>query len=134
MSIEEFIKELQKYPNQKADVNFIANMINSEDDTYDVENCKIAFLQQDIEEAESYDIMIHLDEWTESKRNKHREESIRNLLSKYRRLTIELDADALHKDNILILNENEDVLREIEVGGRHYQEDNIILMLQMILA
>ena len=134
MSIEEFIKELQKYPNQKAEVNFTVNMVNSEDDTYDVENCEVAFFQQDIEEAESYDIMIHLDEWTESKRNKHRKESIRNLLAEHKRIKIELDVDALHKDNILILNENDDVLREIEVGGRHYQEDNICIMLQMILA
>ena len=78
--------------------------------------------------------MIHLDSETESKRDEKRDESIRELLSEHRRLTIELDADSLHKDNIVILDEEENVLREIEVGGRHYQEDNIAIILQSILA
>ena len=112
MSVEDFIKELQKYPNQKADLNFIVNINNSEDDTYDIENCEVACFQQDVEDALSYDIMIHLDSETESKRN----------------------ADALHKNNIVILDEEENVLREIEVGGRHYQEDNISIILQSILV
>jgi hypothetical protein len=75
-----------------------------------------------------------LNDKIEAKRSKHREDSIRNLLDEHRRLTIELDTDALHKNNIVILNENEDVLREIEVGGRHYQHDNIIIMLQTIMG
>ena len=134
MSIEDFIKELQKYPNQKADLNFIVNMVNSEDETYDIENCEVSCFQQDVEDTESYDVMITLNKETENKRKEHREESIRSLLDTHRRIKIELDADALHKDNIVILNENDDVLREIEVGGRHYQEDNICIILQSILA
>ena len=134
MSIKELIKELQKYPNQDAEVNFVVNMVNSDDDTFDVENCDISFFQQDVDDAMSYDLFIHLDSETEAKRSKCREDSIRNLLEEHRRLTIELDTDALHKNNIVILNENEDVLREIEVGGRHYQYDNIIIMLQSIIG
>lgn len=134
MSVEDFIKELQKYPNQKADLNFIVNINNSDDDTYDIENCEVACFQQDVEDALSYDVMIHLNSETESKRNERRDESVRNLLSEHRKLTIELDADALHKNNIVILDEEENVLREIEVGGRHYQEDNICLILNSILA
>ena len=134
MSIKELIQQLQEYPNQDAEVNFVVNMVNSEDDTFDVEDCEISFFQQDVEDAMSYDLFIHLNDKIEAKRRKHREDSIRNLLAKHRRLTIELDTDALHKNNIVILNENEDVLREIEVGGRHYQHDNIIIMLQTIIG
>lgn len=134
MTIREHIQEMLKYPNLDAELNFIVNITNREDETYDIENCDISYLQQDVEDAQSYDIMIHLDSETESKRDEKRDESIRELLSEHRRLTIELDADSLHKDNIVILDEEENVLREIEVGGRHYQEDNIAIILQSILA
>lgn len=134
MKVEDFIKELQKYPNQKAELNFIVNVHNSEDDTYDIEGCEAACFQQDVEDAESYDIMIHLDSETENNTFNRRDESIRNLLSEHRKLTIELDADALHKDNIVILDKEENVLREISVGGRHYQEDNICIILDSILV
>lgn len=134
MSVEDFIKELQKYPNQKADLNFIVNINNPDDDTYDIENCEVACFQQFVKNALSYDVMIHLDSETENKRTERRNESIRSLLSEHRKLTIELDADALHKNNIVILDKEENVLREIEVGGRHYQEDNIAIILQSILV
>ena len=117
MTIREHIQEMLKYPNLDAELNFIVNITNSEDETYDIENCDISYLQQDVEDAQSYDIMIHLDSETESKRDEKRDESIRELLSEHRRLTIELDADSLHKDNIFILDEEENVLRDIEVGG-----------------
>ena len=134
MTIREHIQQLLKYPNLDAELNFIVNTTNREDETYDIENCDISYLQQDVEDALSYDIMIHLDSETESKRNERRDESVRNLLSEHRKLTIELNADALHKNNIVILDEEENVLREIEVGGRHYQEDNIAIILQSILV
>ena len=134
MSVEDFIKVLQKYPNQKADLNFIVNINNSDDDTYDIENCEVACFQQDVEDALSYDVMIYLDSETESKRTERRDESIRSLLSEHRKLTIELDADAWHNNKIIILDEEENVLREIEVGGRNYQEDNIAIILQSILV
>jgi len=134
MTIREHIQAMLKYPNLDAELNFIVNITNREDETYDIENCDISYLQQDVEDAQSYDVVIHLDSETESKRDEKRDESIRELLSEHRRLTIELDADSLHKDNIVILDEEENVLREIEVGGRHYQEDNIAIILQSILA
>lgn len=134
MKVEDFIKELQKYPNQKAELNFIVNIHNSENDAYDIDNCEVDCFQQDVENAESYDIMIHLDSETENNTFNRRDESIRNLLSEHRKLTIELDADALHKDNIVILDKEENVLREISVDGRHYQEDNICIILNNILT
>lgn len=134
MTIREHIQEMLKYPNLDAELNLIVNITNREDETYNIENCDISYLQQDVEDAQSYDVVIHLDSETESKRDEKRDESIRELLSEHRRLTIELDADSLHKDNIVILDEEENVLREIEVGGRHYQEDNIAIILQSILA
>jgi len=134
MTIREHIQQLLKYPNLDAELNFIVNTTNREDETYDIEKCDISYMEQDKEYVDSYDVVIHLDSETESKRDERRDESIRNLLSEHRRLTIELDADSLHKDNIVILDEEENVLREIEVGGRHYQEDNIAIILQSILA
>ena len=134
MTIRAHIQEMLKYPNLDAELNFIVNITNREDETYDIENCDISYLQQDVEDAQSYDIMIHLDSETESKRDEKRDESIRELLSEHRRLTIELDADALHKNNIVILDEEDNVLREIEVGGRHRQEDNIAIILNTILG
>lgn len=37
LTIEDLIRELQKYPNQKAKINFIANVVNCEDEVFDVE-------------------------------------------------------------------------------------------------
>lgn len=115
-------------------MNFIVNVHNSEDDIYDIEGCEVSCFQQDVKDAESYDIIIHLDSETENKRNEKRDESIRELLSEHRKLTIELDADTLHKNNIVILDKDENTLRDIEVDGRHYQEDNICIILNSILV
>ena len=58
MSVEDFIKELLKYPNQKAELNFVVNLINPMDESFDVNNCKVELFQQDIEDIEIYDVMI----------------------------------------------------------------------------
>ena len=123
-----------KYPNLDAELNFVVNTTNSEDDAFDIENCEVSYMEQDKEDVASYDVLIHLPSEEEDKREERREESITNLLGEHRKLTIELDADALHKNNIVILDEENNVLREIEVGGRHRQEDNIAIILNSILG
>lgn len=134
MTIREHIQMMLKYPNLDAELNFVVNTTNSEDDAFDIENCEVSYMEQDKEDVASYDVLIHLPSEEEDKREERREESITNLLGEHRKLTIELDADTLHKNNIVILDEENNVLREIEVGGRHRQEDNIAIILNSILG
>ena len=134
MTIREHIQMMLKYPNLDAELNFVVNTTNSEDDAFDIENCEVSYMEQDKEDVASYDVLIHLPSEEEDKREERREESITNLLGEHRKLTIELDADALHKNNIVILDKENNVLREIEVGGRHRQEDNIAIILNSILG
>ena len=125
-TVEEFIEELKKYPNQKAKLNFISNTTCAEDEAFDIDNCEVECMEQDKDYVDSYDIMVH-------KENKmHNEESIIELLYEYDKLTIELDIDNPHS-NIVVLNENEEVLREIAVGGRFSQEVNVGLFLKRII-
>ena len=131
LTIKELIAELQKYPNQDATINIVTNLVNDDEDAYDVENCEIDFFHQDVEDALSYDLFISRPQ--EERKAKNYDDSISELLSKHHKLTIELDTDALHKDNIVILDEEYNVLREIAVGGRHYQCQNIVKILLSIL-
>ena len=125
MTIKELINELQKYPNQNAEINIVTNLIDIDNEAFDCDDCKIDFLQQDVDNQEMYDIYI-------SKENKSTEPSIHELLELYDNVTIKLDTKDKY-GNIVILSENNDVLREIQVGGRHYQADNITIMLSNIL-
>ena len=134
MTIREHIQMMLKYPNLDAELNFVVNTINSEDDAFDIEHCKVSYMEQDKEDVDSYDVLVHLPSDVEKEREERRDESISSLLGEHRKLTIELDADALHKNNIVILDEEDNVLREIEVGGRHRQEDNIAIILNSILG
>ena len=134
MTIREHIQMMLKYPNLDAELNFIVNTHNTDNDAFDIEHCEVSYMEQDKEDVAYYDVLVHLPSEEEDKREERRDESISSLLGEHRKLTIELDADALHKNNIVILDEENNVLREIEVGGRHYQEDNIAIILQSILA
>ena len=134
MTIREHIQMMLKYPNLDAELNFVVNTINSEDDAFDIEHCKVSYMEQDKENVDSYDVLVHLPSDVEKEREERRDESISSLLGEHRKLTIELDADALHKNNIVILDEEDNVLREIEVGGRHRQEENIAIILNSILG
>lgn len=126
-TIEEFIEELKKYPNQKATINFISNTTCPEDDAFDVEDCEVECMEQDKDYVDSYDIMVH-------KNNPlHNEESIIELLDQHGKLIIELTNEPLSSHSIVVTNTNNDVLREIAVGGRHRQEVNIGLMLKRII-
>jgi hypothetical protein len=83
-------------------------------------------MEQDKDYVDSYDIMVH-------KENElHNEESIIELLDEHGKLTIELDIDNPHS-NIVVMNENKDVLRDIKVGGRFRQEVNVGLFLKRII-
>ncbi len=126
-TVEEFIEELKKYPNQKAKLNFISNTTCAEDEAFDIDNCEVECMEQDKDYVDSYDIMVH-------KENElHNEESIIELLDKYGKLTIELNNEPLSYHSIVVLNENEEVLREIAVGGRFRQEVNVGLFLKRII-
>lgn len=126
MTIKEFIKELQKYPNQNATINFISNTTCAEDDAFDVEGCEVDCMEQDKDYVDSYDIMIH-------KENElHNEECLTELLNEHGKLTIELDCDN-EFSNIVVMDEDQNPLRDIKVGGRHYRHENIILQLRQIL-
>lgn len=126
-TVEEFIEELKKYPNQKAKLNFISNTTCAEDEAFDIDNCEVECMEQDKDYVDSYDIMVH-------KENPlHNEESIIELLDEYGKLTIELNNDPLSSHSIVVLNENEEVLREIAVGGRFSQEVNVGLFLKRII-
>ena len=134
MTIREHIQMMLKYPNLDAELNFIVNTHNTDNDAFDIEHCEVSYMEQDKEDVAYYDVLVHLPSDVEKKREERREESISSLLGEHRKLTIELDADALHKNNIVILDEEDNVLREIEVGGRHRQEDNIAIILNTILG
>ena len=133
MTIREHIQMMLKYPNLDAELNFIVNTHNTDNDAFDIEHCEVSYMEQDKEDVAYYDVLVHLSS-EEEKRNERSDESISSLLGEHRKLTIELDADALHKNSIVILDKEDNVLREIEVGGRHRQEDNIAIILNTILG
>lgn len=62
MKVKELIAELQKYPNQEAELNIISNLIDVDNDAFDVEKCHIECAQQDIKDAPIYDIYVCRDE------------------------------------------------------------------------
>lgn len=125
MKIKDFIAELQKYPNQDAEINLVSNLIDIDNEAYGKENCNVDFFQQDVDNQDSYDVYIF-------KENKSTEPRIHDLLEDNDKLTIKLDKKDKHA-NIVVLNENENVLREIQVDGRHYQHENIMIVLSNIL-
>ena len=125
-TVEEFIEELKKYPNQKAKLNFISNTTCAEDEAFDIDNCEVECMEQDKDYVDSYDIMVH------KENDLHNEESIIELLDEYGKLTIELDCDN-EFSNIVVMDENQNPLRDIKVGGRFGQEVNIGLFLKRII-
>lgn len=126
MTIKQFIEQLQQYPNQEAEINFMSNTVNSDDEVYDVEHCDIAIMQQDIEDCPIYDILVYRDN------ELHNDECISELLYEHKKLIIKLDTEDEHS-NIVILNNNYEVLRDIKVRGRFKQNENIIVHLSNII-
>ena len=58
MTVKELIKKLEKYKNQDAELNIISNLTNIDDEEYDVNDCTIDLMQQDIYN-DVYDVMIY---------------------------------------------------------------------------
>ena len=125
-TVEEFIEELKKYPNQKAKLNFISNTICAEDEAFDIDNCEVECMEQDKDYVDSYDIMVH------KENEMHNEECIIELLDQHGKLIIELDCDN-EFSNILVMDEDKNPLRDIKVGGRFRQEVNVGLFLKRII-
>ena len=58
MTVKELIKKLEKYKNQDAELNIISNLTNIDDEEYDVNDCTIDLMQQDIYN-DVYDVIIY---------------------------------------------------------------------------
>lgn len=125
MKVKDLILELQKYKNQEAEINIISNFIDIDNDAFDKENCQIECCQQDVDNAESYDIYVY-------KENNSKEPKLHELLAENNKLMIYLDTKDKFS-NIVIFDENENVLRDIQVDGRHNQEENISIILSNII-
>lgn len=125
MKVKELIAELQKYPNQDAEINLVSNLIDIDNEAFDSENCDIDFFQQDVDNVDNYDVYIF-------KKNLSTEPTIHDLLYDNDKLTIKLDTKDKYA-NIVILDEKERVLREIQVDGRHSQPENIAIILSNII-
>ena len=126
MTIKQVIEELKKYPNQDAEVNFIANTTNVEDEVFDTEKCEIAFMEQDKEDCPIYDIMIYIE-------NKyHNETCLTELLAENRKLTIKLDCDS-QNHKIVILDNKEQIIDCHKCDGYFRDYENIIKHLKNIL-
>ena len=125
MKVKELIAELQKYPNQDAEINLVSNLIDIDNEAFDSENCDIDFFQQDVDNVDNYDVYIF-------KKNVSTEPTIHDLLDDNDKLTIKLDTKDKYA-NIVILDEKERVLREIQVDGHHSQPENIAIMLSNII-
>ena len=132
LTIKELIAELKKYPNQDATINIVTNLVNVVEDAYDVENCEIDFFQQYLKDALSYDLFISRPKEERKAMEKNVANSISSLLDENETLTIKLDT---LDDNayIVITNDYGEVLREIAVGGRYRQNQNIVKVLSSIL-
>ena len=58
MTVKELIKELEKYENQDAELNIISNLTDIDDEEYDINDCTIELMQQDMYN-DVYDVMIY---------------------------------------------------------------------------
>lgn len=129
MTVKELIKHLEKYPNQEAEVNFIANLVDADNDAFDKEKLDVEFMQQDIEDCPIYDIVV-FDRLLQ--KEKKQENSLHSLLDDNGIINIKLDSFSYHS-NIVVTDNDNNVLREIQVGGRFHDSENIINTLGTIL-
>lgn len=130
-TIRKVIEELLKYPNLDAEVYFKANVTNSECEEYDIP-VEINYTERDIEDAMSYDIILsskHADKTPTCEE----QNAIHQLLLQNNGLTIMIDKDTATDGFICIKNEKNEVVREINVGGIHSVEDNLMIILESIL-
>lgn len=126
MTIKEMIAELQKYPNQNAEVNLMVNTTNVEDEVFDTEHCEIAFMEQDKEDCPIYDIIVY-----KENKNHYQDDCLMDLLCENEFLNVELRANYI--DNSIIVKDNKgNVLRTIICGGRFKPYENALRTLKNI--
>lgn len=131
MTIREFIAEMLQYPNLDAEVYFKANVTNTDNAELDIP-VEIEFMERDIEDASSYDILLYSNHAINSKHNKECND-IHHLLEENDGITIMLDKDAETDGYICIKNKKNEVLRDVNVGGVHSVEDNLMIILQSMM-
>lgn len=135
MTIREHIQNLLQYPNLDVEMNIMVNLHDADNDAFDTECLELSYLEQDKQDVNTYDLLIHLSEEESKKKDDNRFESICSLLAERGKITIELDKFSVNGGNILIVdNERDEVLREISVDGIFSQEENICKRLESILA
>lgn len=125
MTIKEMIAELQKYPNQDAEVNLMVNTTNVEDEVFDTEHCEIAFMEQDKEDCPIYDIMVYKDN-----QNHNQDDCLMDLLYTKQHLKVELNAN---EETIIVKDNNDNVLRTIICDDRFRPYENVLRTLRDIL-
>lgn len=125
MTIKEMIAELQKYPNQDAEVNLMVNTTNVEDEVFDTEHCEIAFMEQDKEDCPIYDIMVYKDN-----QNHNQDDCLMGLLYTKQHLKVELIAN---EETIIVKDNNDNVLRTIICDDRFRPYENVLRTLRDIL-
>lgn len=57
MKVRELIEQLAQYKNQDAELNFIVNTIDVDDEEYDIDCCDIELWQRDLDLG-IYDILV----------------------------------------------------------------------------
>ena len=133
-SLRNIIENLLKYPNLDAEVYFKANVTNSEVAEFDIP-VEIDYTERDIEDAMSYDIILSSKHADESMSNEE-SNNIHQLLWDNHNEEININLKKLDNNTdgiICITNQKGEVLREINVGGRHCASDNLMIILQSIL-
>ena len=131
MTMRELIGELLQYPNLDAEVYFKVNVVNTDNAELDIP-VKMEFTERDIEDATSYDIILYSDHAEKTPTCKE-QNAIHQLLLRNGSITIMLDKDTAIDGYICITNEKKEVLRDVNVGGIHSVEDNLMIILQSMM-
>ena len=131
MTVRQFIAEMLQYPNLDAEINFKANVTNTDNQELDIP-VEIEFTERDIEDATSYDIILYSDH-ADKTPTCEEQNAIHQLLLHNDGINIQIDKDTTTSGYILIKNSKNEVLREIDVDGIHSVEDNLMIILQSIL-
>lgn len=131
MTVRQFIAEMLQYPNLDAEVNFKVNVINTDNPELDFP-VEIEFTERDIEDTDSYDIILYSDHANKTPTYEE-QNAIHQLLQQNNSITIMIDKDTSTDGYICIKNEKNEVLRDINVGGIHSVEDNLMIILQSLL-
>lgn len=131
MTVRQFIAEMLQYPNLDAEINFKANVTNTDNVELDIP-VEIEFTERDIEDATSYDIILYSDHANKTPTCEE-QNAIHQLLQHNDSISIMIDKDTTTSGYILIKNSKNEVLREIDVDGIHSVEDNLMIILQSIL-